>query len=211
MPEWFFDLCTPESDAGTVRIGDATLGDTKSRSVGVLSKIPLVAAIMGRADAVRTLVPAQCNIADHSPVLANRMDLREGAQTTSAQRLGNASDALHSALCCDLPAGPGQPSVLRVFAAWPKEWDAEYTLLCRGGFLVTSAMRKGCIEFVEIQSQLGGVCRLRNPWPGQTLTLQRKGRKGEDLAGAVVTIPTRTGDVFLLLPAGIKPVALAIP
>lgn len=109
MPQWLFDLCTLESDAETIQIGNATVGTSGSRGVGVLSKIPLVAAIMGRADAVRTLVPAQFKTADRSAVLANRMDLREGAQTTSAQRLGNASDALHTALCCDLPAGPGQP------------------------------------------------------------------------------------------------------
>jgi hypothetical protein len=179
MPHWFFDLCTMESDAETFKIGDATLGSTTGRRVGVLSKVPLVAAIMGRADGVRTLIPAQFRTNERGVVLANRMDAREGPQTTSAQRLGNASDALRTALCQDLPAGPGQPSVIRVFPAWPKEWEAEYTLLCRGGFLVTSAMRNGGVEFVEIQSQSGGECRLRNPWGKTEVTFYRDGRRGE--------------------------------
>ena len=205
MPQWFFDLCTLESDPETIRIGEATLGPTRSRSVGVLSKIPLVAAIMGRVDAVRTLVPAQFLTADRSVVLANRMDLREGAQTTSAQRLGNASDALHTALCCDLPAGPGQPSVIRLFAAWPREWDAAYTLLCRGGFLTTSAMRKGEIQFVEIRSQLGGECRLRDPWGEGRATLYRDGTRTETLSGALFEFGTRKDETVILVRPGTTP------
>jgi len=202
MPQWFFDLCTLESDAETIKLGNATLGTTGSRGVGVLSKIPLVAAIMGRADAVRTLVPAQLKAADRSAVLANRMDLREGAQTTSAQRLGNASDALHTALCYDLPAGPGQPSVIRVFAAWPNEWDAAYTLLCRGGFLVSSAMRKGEVQFVEIQSQLGGECRVRHPWGDGEVVLHRGGQKAETLSGSLLKFNTQRGETIVLVRPG---------
>jgi hypothetical protein len=133
------------------------------------------------------------------------MDLREGAQTTSAQRLGNASDALHTALCYDLPAGPGQPSVIRVFAAWPKEWDAEFTLLCRAGFLVTSAMRQGQIDFVEIESQLGGECRFRNPWGEGELVLFQDGRKSETRGGALLKFNTRTGERMVLVRPGTTP------
>jgi hypothetical protein len=202
MPQWFFDLCTLESDAEILKIGNATLGDTSRRGAGVLSKIPLVAAIMGRTDAVRTLIPSQLRNPDRSPILANRMDLREGAQATSAQRLGNAADALHTALCYDLPAGPGQPSVIRVFAAWPKEWDAEFTLLCRGGFLVTSAMRKSEIEFVEIHSQLGGECWLRNPWGEGEVTLFLNGLQTEKLVGSLLKFSTAKGEVIVICERG---------
>ena len=205
MPHWFFDLCTLESDAETFEIGNATLGQAAGRNVGVLSKLPLVAAIMGRADGVRTLIPSQFRVADRSAVLANRMDLREGAQTTSAQRLGNASDALHTSLCSDLPAGPGQPSVIRVFAAWPKEWDAEFKLLCRGGFLVTSAMRKGEIEFVEIESQLGGECHVRNPWGEGEVTLFRDGRNTGSRGGGRLQFLTSNGEQIVLVRPGSVP------
>ncbi|MBP8261228.1 MAG: glycoside hydrolase N-terminal domain-containing protein [Verrucomicrobia bacterium] len=205
MPQWFFDLCTLESDPATFQIGNATLDQSAARSPGVLSKIPLVAAIMGRADAVRSLVPAQFKTADRSAVLANRMDLREGPQTTSAQRLGNASDALHTALCCDLPPGPALPSVIRVFAAWPQDWDAEFRLLCRGGFLVSSAMRKGTVPFVEIQSQRGGVCRLRNPWAEGEVSLYRSGKKAESLTGPLLQFDTRKGETIAAIRPGPMP------
>ncbi len=206
MPMWFFDLCTLESDAERFEIGSNTFnayappGMTSARRVGVLSKVPLVAAVMGRAGAVRHLIPAQVNSRETS-VLRNRMDLREGPQTTSAQRLGNAADALHTALCYDLPAGPGRPSVIHVFAAWPREWDADYTLLCRGGFLVTSSMDKGEIGFVEIESQIGGECRVRNPWNNR-VTLYRDGREAERVTGSLLTFDTRKGERLVLLPPG---------
>ncbi len=133
------------------------------------------------------------------------MDLREGKQTTCAQRLGNAADALHTALCQDLPAGPGKQPVIRVFAAWPKKWDAEFTLLCRGGFLVTSAMQKGRIEFVEIQSQLGGQCLLRNPWGESEITLYRDGKKSESISGSLLNLATRKGEDIVAVRPGTTP------
>jgi hypothetical protein len=210
MPMWFFDLCTLESDPDMLRTGHATFnlyappGATAPRRVGVLSKVPLVAAVMGRADAVKLLIPAQVTPTE-VPILANRMDLREGPQTTSAQRLGNAADALHTALCYDLPAGPGQPPVIRVFAAWPDDWDAQFGLMCRDGFLVASAMRAGDVEFVEILSQLGGECLLRNPWPGSAISLYRDGRESENLSGDLLHVGTRKGENLVFVRVGTRP------
>ena len=89
MPMWFFDLCTLENpDAETMRIANATLDGYGGRGGGVLSKVGVVQAMMGRADAVQQCCPKQLTSPDRAPVMANRMDLREGRQTTSAQRLG---------------------------------------------------------------------------------------------------------------------------
>jgi hypothetical protein len=101
------------------------------------------------------------------------MTLREGIQITSLQRIGRAADALHSALCQSIPAVPGKTPVIRVFSAWPREWDAAFRLLARGAFLVSASMQKGQIEFVEIQPQTGDDCHLRNPWPDAVVTLYR--------------------------------------
>jgi Glycosyl hydrolase family 95 catalytic domain len=206
LPMWFFDLCTLESKPDMLNTANATLdayfrgGVGPERRVGVLSKIPLAAAILGRADAVKYLIPNQIETKE-VPVLLNRMDLREGKQTTSAQRLGNAADALHMALCQDLPAAPGKAPVIRVFAAWPKQWDAEFTLLARGSFLVTSSIRQGKIEFVELQSQAGVQCRLRNPWKEGFVTLFRNGKKSEDLNGSLLRFDTAKGENIIVVRA----------
>ena len=92
-----------------------------------------------------------------------------------------------------------------MFPAWPKEWDAAYTLPARGAFLVSSAMENGRIEFVEIQSQAGGECRLHNPWPNATLTFYRNGKKAEVLSGPLVRFSTTRGETVTVDPQGSPP------
>ncbi len=204
MPQWFFDLCTLENDnPETKKVANATLDGYlrgPSMRLGVLSKVPVTAAMMGRADAVRYLLPNQLSFPDRAPVLANRLDQREGAQTTNAQRLGRVADTLHNALLQSVPAGPAREPVIRVFPAWPREWDAEFTLLARGAFLVRSSMQGGRIEFVQVKSQAGGECRLRNPWPDTTIALERNDSKAQDLSGDLLRFATTKGEVITIHP-----------
>jgi hypothetical protein len=211
MPMWLFDLCTLENDDPATReIASATYdayfrnGVGAGTRVGVLSKLGVTAAMMGRADHVRYLLPNQIN-SEETQILANRMDLREGFQTTSVQRLGRAADALHNALCQSVPAGPGKAPVIRVFPAWPREWDAAFTLLARGAFLVSSSMEAGRVEFVRIESQAGGDCRLRNPWPDAAVTLSRDGKAEEDLKGELLVFPTHKGETVVVIRGGSVP------
>jgi hypothetical protein len=210
MPMWFFDLCTLETDPETLKTANATFdayfpnGVGPGRKVGVLSKLSVTASVLGRADAVKYLIPNQIQTKE-TPILANRMDLREGTQTTSVQRLGGAADALHTALCQSVPAGPGKPSVIRVFPAWPSQWDAAFTLLVRGAFLVSASMEKGRIEFVEIQSQVGGECRLRNPWPEGEVTLYRNNKISGSMNGSLLRFDTIKNENIVVVPKGSTP------
>jgi hypothetical protein len=205
MPQWFFDLCTLENDnPEMMKIAQATLDGYlhgPTTRPGVLSKVPVTAAMMGRADAVRYLLPNQLSFPDRAPVLANRLDQREGVQTTNAQRLGRVADTLHNALLQSVAAGPAQEPVIRIFPAWPKEWDAEFTLPARGAFLVSAAMKAGRIEFVHIRSQAGGECRLRNPWPGTAVALEHDGDSARDLSGDLLRFSTRKGEGITIRPS----------
>jgi hypothetical protein len=211
MPQWFFNLCTLENDNPEARrIANATFdgyvqGPRANANVGVLSKLPLAAAMLGRAEDVRRLLPNQVSAPERSALLENRMDLREGRQTTSDQRIGNAADALHTALCQSIPRLPGEPTVIRVFPAWPTAWDAEFRLRCVGGFLVSSAMRGGQIEFVEIGAQLGGECRLRNPWGEAEVELYRNGHKAEQVHGSLLKFNTAEQEVIVVVRPGTTP------
>ena len=91
------------------------------------------------------------------------MSLTEGRQAMGAQRIGNAIEGLLQALCRSIPEDPAQETVIHLFPAWPKEWDADFSLLTRGNFIVTSSIQKGVVNFIEIFSQPGGDCKLRNP------------------------------------------------
>jgi len=214
MPVWFFDLLTLEStDKKMMQIANNTYdayfrrntgysnqetsGITKDTRVGILSKLPVTGTQMGRVDAARYLIPSQIRY-EGGPVLRNRLDLSEGAQTTNVQRLGRVADALHNALCQSIPAKPGEETIIRVFPAWPEEWDAQFTLLCRGNFLVTSSFKKGAIEFVEIKSQAGKECKLRNPWGTEEVTIYRNGKQLRKTKGNLISFPTKTNEVFVI-------------
>src|SRR5690606_34166389 len=106
--------------------------------------------------------------------------LREGPQTTTAQRLGRAAHALHNALCQSIPSAPGEQSTIHVFPAWPVHWNAQFKLHARGNFLVTSSFQNGEVEYVEIESRSGVLCRIRNPWKGNVI-LYVDGRKEQIL------------------------------
>ncbi len=171
LPQWLFDLCNQDSAA--LDIANATLtailrGEPgPTTPVGLLSKVPMAAATMGRSEAVRYLIPNQLRALPGrrdtpdrpNMIMPNRMSLREGVQATDAEALGRAAEALHLALLQSKP-------MIHLFPAWPKDWDADFLLLARGNFLVRASIRGGRVQGVEIESKSGGECVVRNPWSG---------------------------------------------
>ena len=220
LPMWFFDLCHLESqDKKTLETAAATFSAyfrdeiKESTPVSVLSKLAIAASALGRADAARFLIPNQIRVLRRERetayrgggALANRMTLREGPQALDAQRLGRAAEALHLALLQSAPPDPGGDPIIRVFPSWPKEWNASYTLLARGAFLVTSSIERGRIGFVELESQAGAECRLRNPWGESEVNLFRDGIKSEDMQGPLLRFPTRKGERIVVVASGDTP------
>lgn len=182
-------------------------GINADRQIGILSKLPVTGALMGRADATRYLIPSQIRYGGAPAgrsVMRNRLDLSEGPQTTNVQRLGRMTDALHNALCQSIPAKPGEKTIIHVFPAWPAEWNAQFTLLCRGNFLVTSSFRDGATEFVEIKSQAGKECKIRNPWGAEEATIYRNGERLQKTKDNLIVFPTKTDDVFVIVKGDTK-------
>jgi hypothetical protein len=183
----------------------------------VLSRQAVAAANLGLAAQVKYLIPGQikttnedCDPQGVGPsglgVMRNRLGMREGPGCLECQRLGNAANALHAALLQTAPSAPGKDSIIRVFAAWPRQWDAEFSLAARGAFLVGSSMQKGKIGFVQIQSQAGGECRLINPWPGKPAVVREVGKTGtvpvrlETSNGECLTFQTVAGHQYRVEP-----------
>jgi hypothetical protein len=227
LPMWFFDLCNVESsDREVLDLARATFdqylrnGLNPRMPVSVLSKLPIAAASVGRADAVRILLPNQIRAIaperatayKNGGVLANRMTLREGPQALDAERLGRAAEALHLSLLQSNPPAPGEDPVLDVFPAWPKEWNGRFALLARGAFVVSSSMKGGQVEFVEIESQAGAECRLRNPF-ARDVDVYRDGKKAATMSGSLLRFPTRKGERLVLVAAGTDPASFkrAVP
>jgi hypothetical protein len=216
-PGWKFDLITTESENRELfRQLQDVFGKRKVNAdtrIDTLSADAIIAANLGLTDQVRYLIPGQMRGTKENcdPVgvgesgrgaLRNRMGLREGPGCVECQRLGNASRALQTALLQDAPPAPDKDPVIRVFSAWPRSWDSQFTLSARGGFLVGASMEKGEIEFVELQSRAGGLCRLRNPWPGRSADLYRNGKKAATLDSGLFEVDTARGETVVVFPQG---------
>jgi hypothetical protein len=216
LPMWFFDLVNLESpDAQLLAAANATFDRTyragigSTTPVGVLSKWAIAGATLGRVDATRFLVPNQMRAltAERDTAylggrpLANRLTLREGPQALDAQRLGRAAEALQLALLQSAPDVPGGDAVIRLFPAWPDEWEARFTLRARGGFVVTASRRAGRTESVELRSEAGSIARVRNPWGTAGVSIYRNGKRAQQLKGALLVFDTGIGEVVEMRPA----------
>ena len=186
--------------------------------IHVLWQHPVIAAKLGQAEdfrnSVRSLLACTDAAGDfceyegtyRTAVLANRMTLREGFNAIGAQRLGTTTYAVREALCQSNPGRPGGQPVLNLFPAWPKDWDAQFTLAARGQFLVAASWADGKPEFVEILSRGGQPCRIRNPWPAtEPLTMYRNGRPWRTVSEALLTFDTEPDCRYLLVPSTVTP------
>ena len=88
---------------------------------------------------------------------------------------------------------------IHVFPDWPKNQNASFgNLLACGDFLVSSRIHNGQIDYVKVISKRGGECRILNPWPGQTVRVQRTGVALKVLSGTVLKLPTTPGEELTL-------------
>ena len=214
-PIVLYDLITLETkDAGLLNIAKNTYkreynehkADGKVHCYE-LETLASAAARMGHAEGFRELVLAQLNETDlfdpqgtgGTMILKNRMTLREGPQAIGCQRMGRVYEAVQYALCLNIPAEPGGTPILRLYGAWPPEWDADFTLAARRGFVVSSSIRKGSIENLDILSKCGEKCFMRNPWPDRQVQLVRDGRAGEVLDGDLLQFSTVVGEKLKLV------------
>ena len=222
VPAIHYDLCTLETeDARLMQTANDSFeslfpgGINSQTKIDSLDPSPRTAALLGRASDVKILIPSQIGGwgkddtvrpgQTGSNALRNRMSLVEGPQANDAERLGRALDALQLALLQGVPARPGGDPVMRVFPAWPEGWDAEYTLPVRGGFLTTSAIQRGVVQFVELRSAGGNLCRLRNPWGGGEVVVYRDGAEAEGMAGRLLEFAVKSDETVVLVRKGSSP------
>ncbi|TAD81212.1 MAG: hypothetical protein EAY75_18065 [Bacteroidetes bacterium] len=65
---------------------------------------------------------------------------------------------------------------IRIFPSVPDGWPCSFTLLARGGFVVSASRSEDAsITGLHIKSQHGNVCRLYNPWPGKKVVIRLVG------------------------------------
>ncbi|PKO21552.1 MAG: hypothetical protein CVU38_14130 [Chloroflexi bacterium HGW-Chloroflexi-1] len=173
------------------------------RATFCLSEIPATVVMMGRAEQAKAFLPQQLRGVgwrDEVKILTNNLmaNVWMGRESITNEGYGWNADNVQHALMQSVASEPGSEPVIRVFPAWPREWDVRFKLAARRGFLVTASQQKGVIKFVHIESKLGGTCRLRNPWPDAPVTIHRDGKAAEQLAGNILEFDTRKSERLCL-------------
>ena len=199
----FEDWTLETLDAATAAIVQRAL-DLAPRHAAVLGgaglntaiRTPIAAARAGRGEELPHVLERY--YAAFAP-LPNGMSLFEGPTAASVEHLGLLTTTLQESLLQSVSPRPGEPEVIRIFPAWPSEWDASFRLLARGGFLVTSEIKAGKVGFVEIESRLGEECRLRNPWGAECL-LTESDEPDRKLIGDLLRFSTKVGKRYHLSP-----------
>ncbi len=139
-------------------------------------------------------------------IFRNRLRLREGPGAIDAEHIGGLTSGIHETMLSSAPEEIDGEPVLSIFNSWPKSWDAAFTLLARGGFFVSSSLQNKKIEFVEVHSQFGGQCRLKNPWSDKVkVTLYRDDKKWKDMEGSMLTFNTRKAENIIVTRSGVSP------
>lgn len=179
--EWAVAMATLDKHPGT--------GKKQLCSCGQYAIIP---ARMGRADLVEIALPAQ---------MRSSYDQARPGASHSLQGPGIFMRATHEALLLSVAASPVDAPVIHVLEGWPRKWDVDFQLLAKGGFLVSASLKSEAIRFVEIRSQRGGECRIRNPWPGREVALLVEGRKKAVLKDPLLKIDTKAGRHYVLVAA----------
>ena len=136
-----------------------------------------------------------------SPMI-NGMSMFEGQNAHSVEHLGILTHTLQEGLLQSVSPLPGQPEIITVFPAWPRMWDASFSLLARGGFKISSAVRDGQVEFIEVESRFGEPCRLRNPWGKACVVTEIDGRS-QLLSGEILKFNTKQGKHYKVLAQGV--------
>lgn len=93
-----------------------------------------------------------------------------------------------------------------LYPSIPSFWHNAYFhgLKAEGGFLVTSKLRDGKVIYVKIASEVGGPCRVANPF-GQDATLTNIGSGNrKKFSGPMFILKTKKGGSYLLTPEGVK-------
>jgi alpha-L-fucosidase 2 len=87
--------------------------------------------------------------------------------------------------------------VIRVFPAFPADKKGRFTLHAEGGFIVSSEIISGEVQWVSIKSLYGKNCRIEIPWNNATETSNLR-KKGQKITEKIAEIKTMPGELILL-------------
>jgi alpha-L-fucosidase 2 len=91
--------------------------------------------------------------------------------------------------------------VLRIAPAFPVNRTGRFTLHAVGGFVVSSEIKSGEVQWICIKSLSGNPCKLVLPW-GKAIIQSNLTKKNKVVNGNIVEIKTKADEVIMILPEG---------
>ena len=89
--------------------------------------------------------------------------------------------------------------IIRVFPAFPDNKNGRFTLHARGGFMVSSEIKSGVVQWISIKSILGNPCKLALPWNQAVLRSNLK-KSVQKITGPMEEIKTKINELIMILP-----------
>jgi hypothetical protein len=99
--------------------------------------------------------------------------------------------------------------ILRIFPAFPANKTGRFTLHAEGGFIVSSEIKEGEVQWISIKSYNGNPCKLQLPWERASIQSNLK-KKSQSVSGELAEFNTKAGEVFMILPESKKLVSWTI-
>jgi hypothetical protein len=86
---------------------------------------------------------------------------------------------------------------IRIFPAFPSDKTGRFTLHARGGFIVSSEIKSGKVEWISVKSLNGNTCHIEIPWNFATSKSSLRS-KSKRISGKLAEIKTSPGEFILL-------------
>ncbi len=91
--------------------------------------------------------------------------------------------------------------IVRVFPAFPANKSGRFTLHAQGGFIVSSEIQSGQVQWISIKSLYGNKCNLALPWKTGVAQSSLK-RSSQMLKEPISIISTKINEVITIVPEG---------
>ena len=160
---------------------------------------PIDAARLGLADDLVTTLTSQTERFQDRPSGLASFGETVRQPEPYIEQSGVVATALQDALVQDYDG------TLRIAPAWPKDWSGDGTVYVQHRGKVDVQIRDGRLVTVAVEAGASTPMTVRNPWPGQRVTVV-SGTNGRTVVApttaATFTLPARQGQSYLIRPAG---------
>jgi hypothetical protein len=189
-PVWPYGLI---GDDGPLHdLGVRTFTNRPNKAAADWSADPVQAARLGLGEEMKsTMMQVTERYQFYPSGLAQLTDYPE----FYVEQVGVVADAIQNGLVQDYDG------VVRIKPAWPSDWNADGTVVVRHGNRVNLQVRAGKIVTLGVDAAKQSEFHFRNPWPGQTLRIERADHPGAIVmktSDALITIPVQAGVSYLI-------------